>query len=117
MQTINTHNLSSGEKTAAVDMNYVLLFFFNVGPSCHSVCAPQAFISNFTEKAREKEQAKERAKEKEKEKKNQQKKKKANDLGNVGQKGKAPAFANKQVVSVFVRQQRGKGQHLVCFPS
>ncbi|XP_071346918.1 olfactomedin-like protein 2B [Trachinotus anak] len=56
----------------------------------------KAFTRNFTERAREKEHAKERAKEKEKEKKTQQKKKKANDLGNVGQKSRAPTYSNKQ---------------------
>ncbi|KAG7524583.1 hypothetical protein JOB18_014013 [Solea senegalensis] len=56
----------------------------------------KAFARNLTERAREKERAKDRAKEKEKEKKAQQKKKKANDMGNVGQKVRAPAYANKQ---------------------
>ncbi|XP_023259841.1 olfactomedin-like protein 2B [Seriola lalandi dorsalis] len=52
----------------------------------------KAFTRNLTERAREKE----RAKEKEKEKKSQQKKKKTSDLGNVGQKSRAPAYTNKQ---------------------
>uniref|UniRef100_A0A8D2ZHN2 Olfactomedin-like 2Bb n=1 Tax=Scophthalmus maximus TaxID=52904 RepID=A0A8D2ZHN2_SCOMX len=56
----------------------------------------KAFARNFTERAREKERAKDKAKEKEKEKKTQQKKKKVNDLGQAGQKNRAPAYANKQ---------------------
>ncbi|XP_068196085.1 olfactomedin-like protein 2B isoform X2 [Antennarius striatus] len=66
----------------------------------------EAFVRNFTERAREKERAKERAKEKEREKKAQQKKKKVTDLERVGQKSGAAAYANKKNIEGQQKNQQ-----------
>lgn len=88
---------SSRASAAGLLFSFVSFWAFNYLVDC--IVNPvllllQVFTRNFNERAKEKERIKEKAKEKEK--KTQQKKKKANDL--EGEKRKAAAFADKQVL-------------------